>query len=74
MQSLLTFTICVQTLETILPDRPVVEIPEGEHVEEVNLVDYEETRSATGGRPFEAYHEDEDDGSGAGPRVQCAHQ
>ncbi|XP_025115187.1 dnaJ homolog subfamily A member 2-like [Pomacea canaliculata] len=64
----------LKTLETILPDRPVVEIPEGEHVEEVNLVDYEETRSATGGRPFEAYHEDEDDGSGAGPRVQCAHQ
>lgn len=60
-----------------MPTRPKFEMPEGEHVEEVNLVEFDETRSGSGGRR-EAYHddEDEDDESGmpGGQRVQCAHQ
>lgn len=66
----------MQELEGLLPERPKMEIPEGENVEEVNLVDYDDTRSAAGGRASEAYHEDDDEmgGAGAGPRVQCAHQ
>lgn len=49
-------------------------MPEGEHVEEVNLVEYEETRSAGGRR--EAYHDDDDDDDDmpGAQRVQCANQ
>nr|KAG5712990.1 hypothetical protein BaRGS_021784 [Batillaria attramentaria] len=65
----------LQQLETLLPKRPHVDIPEGEHVEEVNLVDYEDTRDSSRGARSEAYHEDDDDDMGGhGPRVQCAHQ
>ena len=54
-------------------NRPEEDLPEGEDVEEVNLVDYDDTRS--GGARSEAYQEDDDEmGGGAGPRVQCAHQ
>ncbi|KAK7114643.1 hypothetical protein V1264_000669 [Littorina saxatilis] len=67
----------LKQLETILGDRPVVEIPEGEDVEEVNMVSYEDTRG-TGGAAArsEAYHDDDDEmgGGQGGPRVQCAHQ
>lgn len=65
-----------QKLEKLLPARPKFEMPEGEHVEEVNLVEYEDTRSSSGGRR-EAYHDDDDDdedGMPGGQRVQCAHQ
>lgn len=51
-----------------------MELPQGEHVEEVNLVDYEDTRGNDGGARGEVYHEDDDDMGGHGPRVQCAHQ
>ena len=63
-----------QELEGILGERPPVELPQGEHVEEVNLVDYEDTRGNDGGARGEVYHEDDDDMGGHGPRVQCAHQ
>ena len=62
-----------QKLEKLLPSRPKVTIPEGEHVEEVNLIDYDDSRSSRGGRA-EAYHEDDDDDGPGGQRVQCAHQ
>jgi len=50
-------------------------MPEGEHVEEVNLVDYDNTRSAGGGRR-EAYcdEDDEDEDMPGAQRVQCANQ
>jgi len=58
-----------------LPPREAEGKPTGEHVEEVDLHDYDprtdRTRGANGG---EAYDEDSDDEGGAGPRVQCAHQ
>lgn len=63
----------LKTLETLLGREPTEEMPEGEHVEEVNLVDYDETRDNSGAARGEAYHEDDDEG-GHGPRVQCAHQ
>lgn len=61
-----------QKLETLLPARDKVDIPVGEHVEEVNLMDYEPRQGGSGRK--EAYDEDSDDDQGAGPRVQCAHQ
>ena len=71
----LTVYVYDQELETLLGKRPEVEMPEGEHVEEVNLVDYDDTRDSNlGGRGGEAYHEDDDEMGGHGPRVQCAHQ
>ena len=67
----------LQKLEKLLPSRPKLTIPEGEHVEEVNLVDFDETRGSGGAGRSEAYHSDDDDdgmpGMG-GQRVQCAHQ
>lgn len=60
-------------LETFLPPRPAFVMPEGEHVEEVDLSEYtqEQERSRE-----EAYNIDDDDhmhGAG-GPGLQCAHQ
>ena len=57
-----------------------MEIPTGEHVEEVMLTDFDPREKRGGGgsggrHGGEAYHEDDDDdGDGHGPRVQCAHQ
>jgi len=70
----------IKLLETFLPARAAVDIPQGEHVEEVNMMDFDQTESSGGqGRRGEAYHEDGDedeDGEGrAGfQRVQCANQ
>ncbi|KAH3774260.1 dnaJ homolog subfamily A member 2-like [Dreissena polymorpha] len=66
----------LKKLEKLLPARPDFEMPEGEHVEEVNLVEYDSTRSSDGRRGGEAYHdeEDDDDEMRGGQRVQCAHQ
>ncbi|XP_076448890.1 dnaJ homolog subfamily A member 2-like [Babylonia areolata] len=64
----------LKELEDILGRPPVEEMPEGEHVEEVNLVEYEETRDSGRGARGEAYDEDDEDMEGHGPRVQCAHQ
>ncbi|XP_064641723.1 dnaJ homolog subfamily A member 2-like [Lineus longissimus] len=63
----------LKALEKLLPPRPTVEIPEGEHVEEVDLMDYSPS-SNDRERRGEAYHEDDDDDEHGGPRVQCAHQ
>ena len=51
-----------------------MEKPEGEHVEEVDLHDYDPKTDRNQRSGGEAYHEDSDDEGGAGPRVQCAHQ
>lgn len=62
-----------QKLEKLLPPRPKIEIPTGEDVEEVDLVEFDESRSQ--GARREAYDDDDDDDHpGHGPRVQCAHQ
>ena len=64
----------LQLLETYLPAREKVEVPTGEHVEEVNLHDYDPRTDRGGSRGGEAYHEDSDSEEAGGPRVQCAHQ
>lgn len=54
-----------------------MEIPTGEHVEEVNLTDFDGSKGLDGtGARQEAYHEDgnDDDGHGGHSRVQCHHQ
>jgi DnaJ family protein A protein 1 len=66
----------IPKLESILPPRPVVEIPVSDDVEEVSLMDFEmqseqEQRRQSRGGPFrEAY--DEDEGGPGGPGMQCA--
>ncbi|XP_060066217.1 dnaJ homolog subfamily A member 2-like [Ylistrum balloti] len=64
----------LQKLEKLLPPRPKVEIPTGEDVEEVSLVELDDTRGSGHHGGNEAYNEDSDDEGGHGPRVQCAHQ
>lgn len=64
----------LQKLESLLPSRPEREIPTGEDVEEVDLVEFDESRGGRR-RNRDAYNEDdEDEEGGHGPRVQCAHQ
>jgi hypothetical protein len=68
-----------QKLETLLPPKPKVEIPTGDHVDEVSMVDYESTKGSSkstgggGARGFrEAYSgDDDDDDEPAGQRVEC---
>ncbi|XP_041375108.1 dnaJ homolog subfamily A member 2-like [Gigantopelta aegis] len=62
----------LKALEALLPARTEVDMLEGDNVEEVNLVDFEDTRSSGRARG-EAYDEDDDEDH-HGPRVQCAHQ
>lgn len=63
-------------MESVLPPRPRTEIPTGENVEEVNLVDFDGSKgSGVHGARLEAYHDDdEEDGHGGHPRMQCQHQ
>jgi len=68
----------VAQLETILPPRPQTDIPQGESIEEVLLMDLDieqETsnqRRGRGGRNMEAYDEDMGEHNHHGPGVQCA--
>jgi hypothetical protein len=65
----------VQEIEAIIGGRPPAgETEEGEHVEEVNLVDYDDTRGHGASGRNEAYQADDDEMGGGQPRVQCAHQ
>jgi len=58
----------LQRIEGLLPARPAFEKPQGEHVEEADLNDYEpDQNSAT-------QDSDDDDDSRGGPRVGCAQQ
>ncbi|XP_018333900.1 dnaJ homolog subfamily A member 2 [Agrilus planipennis] len=63
----------LKVLESILPPRPQFTMPVGEHVEEVDLHDYDPNdRSSHSGRS-EAYESD-DEHIHSGPGVQCTHQ
>ncbi|XP_013389051.1 dnaJ homolog subfamily A member 2 isoform X2 [Lingula anatina] len=65
----------LKKLEKLLPARPPFHAPTGEHVEEVDLVEYDASKMGGAGRRGEAYESDDDDEGGhGGPRVQCAHQ
>jgi len=68
----------MQQLESLLPARPKENsVSAGDHVEEVNMIDFDPSSDTSGrSRRGEAYHEDDDDDD-AGPgvqRVQCANQ
>lgn len=68
--------MCIwQLLEAMLPPRQSYEMPQGEHVEEVNMIEFDSSVNGAGGRRGEAYDEDNDDEDEPGVRrVQCAHQ
>lgn len=71
------FFISLQEIEKLLPGRPAFVQPSGEHVEEVDLHDYDasERRDGSGGSGNNAYDSDDDEGGHGGPAgVQCAHQ
>lgn len=61
----------LKALEALLPTRPPFLMPQGEHVEEVDLQDYVPDRTSKSERT-EAYASDDDDMQGHG--IQCAHQ
>lgn len=63
----------LQELEACLPPRPVFTVPEGEHVEEVDLHDYDPSQKSSSGRG-EAYGSDEEEHWQGGSGLQCAHQ
>ncbi|KAJ9592232.1 hypothetical protein L9F63_001233, partial [Diploptera punctata] len=66
--------IKLKELELLLPPRPSIEMPKGEHVEEVDLHEYDPNeRSASSGRQ-EAYASDDEDHPGGPGGIQCAHQ
>lgn len=65
----------LQLLECALPPRPPFVMPEGDNVEEVDLVDYD-PKTAKGSHPRsrgEAYASDDEEHV-HGPGMQCAHQ
>ncbi|XP_050307409.1 dnaJ homolog subfamily A member 2-like [Anthonomus grandis grandis] len=65
----------LKKLETLLPPRPEFVLPQGEHVEEVDLVEYDPNdRSSHSGHRGEAYASDDEEGHGHGPGMQCVHQ
>ncbi len=72
----------IKKLEALLPPKPKVDIPQGEHVEEVSMVEYSQTRGANnnargsgaGGGPGGAgfFRSDASDDEEGGPqRVEC---
>jgi DnaJ family protein A protein 2 len=63
----------LRTLESILPPRPPFAMPEGEQVEEVDLVEFDPNdRSSHSGHRGEAYASDDEEQHG--PGMQCVHQ
>ncbi|CAF1430806.1 unnamed protein product, partial [Didymodactylos carnosus] len=72
-EKFLTDSAALKQLESILPTKAKVVIPEGEHVEEAHMIDFHSTKSAheggnrSGGR--EAYEGDSDEEGMHGPGV-----
>ncbi|XP_030747818.1 dnaJ homolog subfamily A member 2-like [Sitophilus oryzae] len=63
----------LKQLESILPPRLAFSMPEGEHVEEVDLVDFDPNeRSSNSGSRGEAYASDDEEHHR--PGMQCVHQ
>uniref|UniRef100_T1IPP1 Uncharacterized protein n=1 Tax=Strigamia maritima TaxID=126957 RepID=T1IPP1_STRMM len=65
--------IKLKELEKLLPPRPAYDRPTGEHVEEVDLHDYDPSQAGSSGQRGEAYDSDDEDHPRT-PGVQCAHQ
>ena len=69
----------IKKLEVLLPPKPKVDIPQGDHVEEVSMVEYSQTRgannaraSAGGGGGSSFFKSDASDEEEGGPQsVQC---
>lgn len=60
-------------MESILPKRPHVDVPKGEHVEEVSMIDFHTTKSAHDskhGQRREAYDNGDSDDESGQPGVQ----
>ncbi|XP_022918984.1 dnaJ homolog subfamily A member 2-like [Onthophagus taurus] len=64
----------LKLLETLLPPRPDFKKPVGEHVEDVDLMDYDLNERATSSGRGEAYASDDEEHMHGGPGIQCAHQ
>lgn len=64
----------LKQLEKLLPPRQKVDLPEGEHVEEVNMMEYDPNAESASGRRGEAYEEDGSDDEPGVRRVGCAQQ
>jgi DnaJ family protein A protein 2 len=62
----------LKQLESLLPKRPHIDIPKGEHVEEVHMIDFHTTKSAhdTRGHRREAYDGGDSDDEHGHPGVQ----
>lgn len=59
-------------LEKCLPPRPAFVMPVGEHVEEVDMSEYDPNQKSGRGKHSAAYNSDSEDEDGAGPQgVQC---
>lgn len=66
-----------QSLEALLPSRRPHVVPVGEHVDEVELIEFDPSAQNGTGSRREAYHEDDSDdevGESGMHNVQCAHQ
>lgn len=65
----------LKMLEGLLPDKPAFVMPEGDHVEEVDLVDYDPNERSSGNSNFRggaAYESDDEDQQET--NLQCVHQ
>ncbi|ENN81543.1 dnaJ homolog subfamily A member 2 [Dendroctonus ponderosae] len=65
----------LKVLEGLLPPKPAFVMPEGEHVEEVDLVDYDPNERTSGNSNFKggaAYESDDEDPQET--NLQCVHQ
>ncbi|CAH1104467.1 unnamed protein product [Psylliodes chrysocephalus] len=62
----------LKALETLLPPRPAFTMPMGEHVEEVDLHDFDPAEKGSHSSRGEAYASDDEDHMQ--PGIQCAHQ
>jgi len=57
----------VKQLESVLPTKPHVDIPKGEHVEEAHMIDFHTTKSAHDSRGHrEMYDAGDSDDEGSG--------
>jgi len=71
----------IKKLETLLPPKPDVVIPNGEHVDEVSMVEYETTKGSSNhsGNPrghsrfeqFATQDDDDEEEPSGGQRVEC---
>lgn len=63
----------MKMLERFLPPKPEFVMPSGEHVEEVDLHEYDRNTQRSSGRS-EAYASDDDEQMHGGSGLQCTHQ